>query len=144
MRKLIFLLFVITGCASANLKTKAQLRVPEFMKGTFSDDYGIKYTISDTLWIQHPRSKYHIIKWNTKEQYVIARNDVGNGKEGGLYTRIDYMEFSNMEPFKWGFCLTEYKAVDAKTAEAVLIADRVNPKKGCNGFPFSRMKTTDK
>lgn len=116
---------------------------PEGLTGTFSDDYGIKYSISDTLWTQHPKTNFHILKWNVEGQYLIARNDAANPGEGGLYTRIDFMRFENMEPFRWGFCLSSYNAPDDKAAEAVNIADRKNPRKGCNGFPFSRMKRTD-
>ncbi|GAB3507649.1 hypothetical protein GCM10027442_12990 [Emticicia fontis] len=107
------------------------------------DDYKITYTINDTLWIQKPNAKYHIIKWNEKEQYLIARNDKNNPADGGLYTRIDYMTFENMQPFLWGFCLSAYNAKTEAEAEAVKIADRANPRKGCNGFPFSRMKRVE-
>ena len=80
--------------------------LPQNLKGDFMDDYGIRYRISDRLWIQHPNIKYHIIRCNTKEQYIIARNDHQNSSEAGLYTRIDYMSFTNMAPYGWGFCLT--------------------------------------
>ncbi|WP_295770478.1 hypothetical protein [uncultured Mucilaginibacter sp.] len=112
-------------------------------KGSFTDDYGIKYTINDTLWIQHPRTKFHIIKWNYKEQYLIARNDAKNPGEGGLYTRIDLMQFDNMQPWLWGYCLSVFDATSNVAAEAVAIADRKNPRKGCNGYPFSRMKRVE-
>jgi hypothetical protein len=111
--------------------------------GNFTDDYGIKYTITDTLWIQQPRTRFHIIKWNKKEQYLIARNDVKNPGEGGLYTRIDFMQFTGMAPWLWGYCLTVYDAKTDTAAEAVAIADRKNPRKGCNGYPFSRMKRVE-
>lgn len=108
--------------------------------GNFMDDYGIRYSITDSLWTQHPSSKYHILRWNVKEQYIIARNDDKNPGDKGLYTRIDYMKFTNMEPFLWGFCLSAFNAKTDSLAEASGHADRENPKKGCNGFPFSRMK----
>jgi hypothetical protein len=114
-----------------------------FIKGNFTDDYGIRYTVTDSQWVQHPGAIYHILKWNKQEQYIIAKNDKINPSEGGLYTRIDYMAFTGMQPWLWGFCFTSYNAVDSKTAEAAITADRKNPKKGCGGFPFSRMKPTD-
>ena len=112
----------------------------KFMLGDFTDDYGITYTINDTLWTQGPAIKYHVVKWNKKEQYCIARNDVDNPTDVGLYTRIDYMQFTNMIPWTWGFCYTVYKATGEVDAENAASADRTNPRKGCNGFPFSRMK----
>ena len=115
-------------------------RLPTLLKGTFEDDYGIKYTINDSLWIQQPNAKYHIINCDTTEQYLLVQNDKANKTDGGLFTRIDYMNFTGMEPFRWGFCLTIYNADTLEKAKATIIADRRNPKIGCSGFPFSRMK----
>ena len=115
-------------------------RLPTLLKGTFEDDYGIRYTINDSLWIQHPNAKYHIINCDTTEQYLLVQNDTANKTDGGLFTRIDYMNFTRMEPFRWGFCLTIYNANTLEKAKATLLADRKNPKVGCSGFPFSRMK----
>ncbi len=114
--------------------------LPAFLKGTFEDDYGIRYTINDTLWTQHLGGKYHVINCDTTEQYLLVQNDTANKTDGGLFTRIDYMNFTGMEPFRWGFCLTIYNANTLEKAKATIIADRKNPKIGCNGFPFSRMK----
>ena len=114
--------------------------IPAILKGKFVDDYGIRYTITPKVWTQHKGTKYHILSWNIKEQYIIAKNDKNNPSGGGLFTRIDYMLYENMKPFNWGFCLTVYDANSQTEAEQKAIADRSNPKKGCGGFPFSRMK----
>ena len=143
---LVILVFIFSckstgGIPGSNKHSKSAINtIPTDLQGNFEDDYGIRYSISDTLWIQHPGIKYHIIKWNKEGQYIIARNDNDNPGEAGLYTRIDYMFFKNMEPFHWGFCLTVYNAKTDTEAETKAIADRQNPKKGCGGFPFSRMK----
>jgi hypothetical protein len=92
------------------------------------------------LWLQLPRTRFHIIRWNLSKQYLIAKNDVHNPGDGGQYTRIDFMQFTDMEPWKWGYCLTAYNAKTDAEAEATAAADREHPKKGCNGYPFSRMK----
>ena len=138
MKKLLFIVFILSGLTSARGQ-----KAPEMLKGSFSDDYGIRYVINDSVWAQLPKTKYHVIRWNTEGQYLIAKNDGNNPGEGGLYTRIDYMTFENMSPYLWGFCLSAFNAKDDKAAEAVMIADRKNPRKGCNGFPFSRMKKSD-
>lgn len=118
--------------------------IPVTMPAVFLDDYGIRYTISDSLWIQHPSSRYHILRWDKEKQYIIARNDAQNKSDAGLYTRIDYMKFTGMEPYTWGFCLSVYKAVSDSIAEfGPNKTDRSNPRKGCNGFPFSRMKKSE-
>jgi len=117
--------------------------IPALFKGSFSDDYDIRYRISDSTWEQLPNVTYHILKWDTVRQYIIARNGAANPSEKGLYTRIDYMLFNGMAPYHWGFCLTVYNAVSDAAAEASAAADRDHPRKGCNGYPFSRMKRTD-
>ena len=130
---LILLFFAISA-------TYAQTKPPVYALGSFEDDYLIQYKITDSLWIQLPNTRYHIIKWNPEKKYLIAKNDAKNPGDGNLYTRIDYMTFDNMEPWKWGFCLTAYNAATDAIAEATAAADRANPMKGCGGYPFSRMK----
>lgn len=142
MLKLIYplLLLAVISCSPSAKNVKNSDTVPADLLGDFTDDYGIKYTVSKNLWTQHPASKYHLLKYDSKGNYFIAQNDKGNKTDAGLYTRIDVMYFENMAPWKWGFCLTEYKAKTFAEAEAVASADRANPRKGCGGYPFSRMK----
>jgi hypothetical protein len=110
------------------------------LTGEFEDDYGITYSITSERWIQHPGSTYLITKWDAEEQYLIAQNGPDNPTSAGLWTRIDWMELEGMQPYAWAFCLSAYEAPTAEEAEQVQIADRGNPRTGCNGFPFSRMK----
>ncbi len=110
------------------------------MLGNFQDDYGIRYTISDTTWIQHSNIKYHLLKYDSVGEFFIARNAATNPSDPGLYTRIDVIRFTNMEPWYWGFCLTTYNAKTVEEAITKQEADRTNPRKGCGGYPFSRMK----
>lgn len=128
---------------SADTIHRVKKNLQALLKGTFEDDYGIRYSINDTLWIQHPGAKYHIIDCDTTEQYLLVQNDKANKTDGGLFTRIDYMNFTGMEPFRWGFCLTIYNANTVEKAKATTTADRKNPKIGCGGFPFSRMKRSN-
>jgi hypothetical protein len=137
---LIGCIFIGLTVSGSQIDSIGKDSIPSWVKGEFKDDYRISYSISDSLWMQLPNTKFHIIKWNLEEQYLVAKNDMGNPGEGGLYTRIDFMQFKDMAPFEWGFCLTAYKAEDSVTAEKTASADRSNPKKGCGGFPFSRMK----
>lgn len=127
------------SCATVRQQTQA-IHLPAWMKGDFIDDYSIRYTMTDTLFTLHTSAIYHIIEWNEKQQYILAKNGANNPTEKGQYTRIDYMQFTGMEPYNWGFCLTVYNAPDAVTARNATPANRTEPKKGCNGFPFSRMK----
>jgi len=144
---LILLFFVLASQAIAYAGTYHSKpvadTVPSMLYGNFMDDYGIRYQVTDTVWTQLPNVKYHIISWNIAGQYLLARNDDKNPSESGLYSRIDYMSFSNMAPFLWGFCLTTYNAKSIEEARTKAKADRENPRKGCNGYPFSRMKRVD-
>ena len=142
MRKYFFCLFFTLISFASFSQTRNPQPIPEFTQGKFMDDYGISYKITDSLWTQYPNVVYRIIKWDREKQYIIAQNDINNPSEKGLYTRIDFTTLNNMEPYGWGFCLTQYKAISKEEAEATAAADRSNPKKGCNGYPFSRMKRT--
>jgi hypothetical protein len=114
--------------------------LPSWVKGNFNDDYGISYSISNSIWLQHPNARYHILKCNYKEQYIIVRNDGNNQSGRELYIRIDYIQLKNMDPWSWGYCYSVYDAKNDSLAENTYKADRQDPRKGCNGFPFSRMK----
>lgn len=142
MKKLpaLIILFLTFTKIHAQSQVATAIKPPDYMLGTFEDDYQVRYKITDTLWLQLSNTRYHIIKWNLEKKYIIAKNDAKNPGEGGLYTRIDYMTFDNMAPWKWGYCLTAYNAPTDATAEATAAADRANPMKGCGGYPFSRMK----
>ena len=131
-------LLMIAGCASL----RTGYAPPPGLLGEFEDDYGITYSITLERWMQHPDATYLIMKWNTEERYLIAQNGSGNLSDAGLWTRIDWMELEGMEAYLWAFCLSKYDALTAEDAEQVDIADRENPRTGCNGFPFSRMKRT--
>ena len=147
MIKTLFLILIMMFCIESvaarqagSMRSISHDTIPSLFKGNFIDDYGISYSINDSLWTQHPHSKYHIIVWDTLSQFILARNDDSNPAEGGLFTRIDYMKFRNMEPFQWGFCLTVYNAKTIEDARAEAKADTLNPKTGCGGYPFSRMR----
>ena len=134
------LLIALCDCASAPSRPPLVGQAPAMLVGEFEDDYGNSYRVSDTLFFQLPRARYHIVEWNSAEQFLVARIGEGNASDGGLWTRIDWMSFSGMEPFTWGFCLTAYRAPSAEAARATPPAVRSTPRTGCNGFPFSRMR----
>lgn len=141
---LLFWTMITYSCSSAK-PTKGNLsingiEIPGMLKGNFTDDYGIHYVINDSLWIQMPATKYHILYLDTAARFLIVQNDEKNLSEAGLFTRIDYTEFAGMGSYKWGFCLTVYDAKTFTAAKHAQSADKENARNGCNGFPFSRMK----
>jgi hypothetical protein len=128
---------------AANVSVAQAVRTdtpPSELLGEFLDDYGNSFRISDTLFLQRPRARYRIVEWNVAERYLIAQNAADNPSDAGLWTRIDWMPFTGMAPYTWGFCLTAYQAPTAAAARATPAADRATPRTGCNGFPFSRMR----
>ncbi|MEO9886728.1 MAG: hypothetical protein ABJR05_04805 [Balneola sp.] len=131
------LLLGLTYCLSC---TSPSVNIPESIQGIFQDDYNIEYELTAKVFYQKPETKFHILKWNVDEQYFISQNDSLNPYDPNLYSRVDWMIFENMEPYEWGFCLSDYNAITADSAEAVNVVDRSKPKTGCNGYPFSRMK----
>lgn len=130
----------VFGCNTAQRNQQTVKQVPEGLMGSFVDDYGSAYIITNKAWIQGSKIKYHLLRYNKEGNYFIAQNDANNPSDGGLYSRIDIMYFENMEPWHWGYCLTAYKAASIEEAINTAATDRINPRKGCNGYPFSRMK----
>ncbi len=113
---------------------------PAFILGEFVDDYGSRHTVSAGEWFHHPASRYRILTWNPERQYVIAQNAPSNLRAANLWTRIDWMPLSGTPPYEWAFCMSAYEEPTAAAAEAIETARREQPKTGCNGFPFSRMR----
>ncbi len=134
---IILLSIVLTYCLGCTSPSK---NIPEFLKGTFQDDYKIEYELTEKILFQKPSTRFHILKWNVDEQYFIAKNDSLNSYDPNLYTRVDWVKLEDMEPYKWGLCLSAYNASTAGSAEATNVVERSAPKTGCNGYPFSRMK----
>ena len=133
--------FILLGCSNRNASQNIESNLPSFIPGNFQDDYGINYTITEKVWLQHSSSKYHILEWVPEAEYLIAQNDTSNVSDGGLFTRIDWVELDGMPPYDWAFCMSAYNAESAGDAARVTIANRESPRTGCGGFPFSRMQT---
>mgnify|MGYP003574859236 CR=1 FL=1 len=136
----LLLLACMTGRPKSTSYQALTLKAPPGLTGSFIDDYGITYTVTDSLFIQAPGIRYHIIRWDTAQQFFIAYQVPKKTPDSLVYTRLDYMRFSNMQPWLWGYCFTTYTAKNEAEALNHPTADRQNPRKGCNGYPFSRMK----
>lgn len=127
------------SCKSSDL-TELRLQDPDLMKGTWLDDYEINYKIEDQTWEMGSEIIFHVLEWNEDKNFIIVKNDEGNAYNADQYSRIDYILFNDMKPYEWGFCLTAYDQKTADDARNTPPANGKNPKSGCNGFPFSRMK----
>ena len=136
-------LIAVTACSHPTPAVPAPEAPPPALLGEFGDDYGDEFTVTPTLWTHHPQSRYHIVRWNPADQYLIARNDSTNPSARGKWTRIDWVLLPGMAPYTWGFCYSAYAAPTADSAEATHAVNRETPKTGCNGHPFSRMKRLD-
>lgn len=113
---------------------------PGELLGDFVDGYGNTFSVSPSRFFQRPGNVYHIDEWHPGAQFFVARNDSANVSDGGRWTRVDWVMLPGMEPYRWGFCLTAYRARTREAARETTPADRASPRTGCNGFPFSRMR----
>lgn len=141
---ILLILFVVL-CSHCALEKDNTVKIedpviPHQLIGFFEDDYQIQYSVSDSTFILLPNSIYHIKSWNIDEQYLIAFNDSSNSYDPGLWTRIDWIELNDMEPFSWAFCISVFNAETFQQAELGGQTNSDTPMTGCNGFPFSRMK----
>ncbi len=114
--------------------------IDSLMLGTFQDDYGIRYRITSTTWVQLPGTTYQVERVVPGERYLLARNDSTNRRAPGRWTRIDWVLLTDMAPWQWGFCLSAWEAPTAAAAESVRVARPETPRTGCNGYPYSRMR----
>lgn len=106
----------------------------------FVDDYGTGHTIDDSLWVHGPRNRYHLVEWHPESGFVLARNDVANVADGGRYDRIDWLMLRDGNEWTWAFCIATWDAPSLAAARAVTLADTTNPRSGCGGYPFTRMR----
>ncbi len=141
--KVLLALILVLMVSSCNNDLSKSSSIPATLLGSFEDDYDIQYRISKTEFVQLPGISYNIVQWNVQQQYIITKNAADNPSEQNLFTRIDYVLLNNMAPYNWAFCYTMYNAKSASEAKKAASADKANPKKGCNGYPFSRMKKMD-
>ena len=132
------MLVILSAACSPNAHNK---KLPAFMIGQFEDDYGIQYQIDQGTFVLLPNDKFHIIRVDTIQRYLILHNDSLNAFAPSLYSRIDYQTLKNMAPFQWAFCFSNYEEesyIDALSKQNKSKSDLM---KGCNEFPFSRMKS---
>lgn len=129
---------VLLGCASTT--SRFDIPVP-LVLGEFTDDYNAAHILTQREWRHGTKSRYSIVKWNAREQYFIARNDSLNPTDGRLWSRVDWFVLDGMAPWTWAYCMSAFKAPTADAAESTRVANRSTPRTGCNGFPFTRMRT---
>ena len=113
---------------------------PTGLLGDWIDDYGIRYEISDTLWLQQPSSVYRVRHWELDGQFLVAQNGPENPADGGLYTRIDWVPIPELAPWEWAFCMATWDANSAEGAAVAPSPDREHLRSGCGGHPFSRLR----
>ena len=114
--------------------------LPTFLVGEFEDDYGVHYQIDQQVFRLLPNDKFHIISVNKADGFLILQNDSLNTYAPSLFTRIDYQKLNDMKPFEWAFCFSSFKEESVKNAINKVNTQKTDLMKGCNGFPFSRMK----
>jgi hypothetical protein len=127
------------GCAGHHVAPVSG-SAPSMLAGEYRDDYRGRFSISDSIWFQRPRNRFRIVEWHNDAQFLIAHNAADDPTAPNLWTRIDWISFTDQQPYTWGFCLTAYNAPTREAARATPPAQRATPRTGCNGFPFTRMQ----
>lgn len=137
------LLFVATGCTTARPPT-----APAALLGTFEDDYGIGYTVTEATWTQQPGGAYAVVRWDGRARTALLRRT--GGPLAGTFSRIDWLALPSGSdgtrvadggaPFAWAFCYAAYDVPTREAARQAAPADRSRPRTGCGGHPFSRMR----
>jgi hypothetical protein len=112
---------------------------PQLVLGRFVDDYGTRYEVTPTTFRHGSRTRYRITEWHVRERFFVAQQEPDSTGHAP-WVRVDWMEFSEMPPYTWGYCFTVYDATTAAAARSAAPADRDAPRTGCGGFPFSRMR----
>lgn len=140
VRNVTVLLLGLTAVVGASIVSAQQAGVPTFLLGGFVDDYGITYAVSEEQWRQGTGSRYDVVEWNVAGRYFIARNHPDNPGEGGLWTRVDWVQLDSSSGFTWAYCYAVYDATTADRARSAPPSARERPRTGCNGHPFSRMR----
>jgi hypothetical protein len=64
--------FSALGLDAAYAQNDTTDSIPLMLMGKFTDDYGIRYEINDSLWVQQPDIHYRVLRWNKDEQYHLA------------------------------------------------------------------------
>jgi hypothetical protein len=136
MTRAFLILLIAAGCASTRSGRPEPLVI-----GSFVDDYDATHVLNATEWRHGSRARYHIVKWNAEGRYFIARNDPSNPSDGDLWSRVDWLKLDGMAPWTWAYCMSAFKAPTPDSAESTRGANRSTPRTGCNGFPFTRMRS---
>lgn len=143
MRALLFSLLLgaavmlTTACGTApGIRPRAE--IPSRLLGHFTDDYGEERTLTPEFWHPARGEPSSIDRWNPAEEWLLLRDS-----ETGRWTRVDWVLLDDPD-WSWAFCLTAWDqpSADAALREGEGVADRANPRTGCNGSPFTRMGTT--
>ncbi|MEM6805452.1 MAG: hypothetical protein AAF696_28905 [Bacteroidota bacterium] len=134
------LLYLCVQISCTTAPTDSYDSLPTFLIGEFEDDYGVQYKIDQQLFQLLPNDTYHILEVNEAERFIILQNDSLNTFAPSLFTRIDYQKLDNMKPYIWAFCFSSFKEASIKEAIHTTTTQKTDLMKGCNGFPFSRMK----
>jgi hypothetical protein len=128
------------SCVGPSGRSPEAAGPPGYLLGSFVDDYDSHFTLTEAEFIQHPRSRYRIVRWDLAGAFFVAQNGLGNPSDGGRWTRVDWIRLDAMAPWEWAFCFSAWKAETRAIAESTSVAQRATPRSGCAGHPFSRMK----
>jgi len=136
----------LAACA-APAPTPSAAEPPDGLLGTFVDDYGATYEITDSTW-RHAASTYRVQAWDVAGQRLLL---AGPGEtQARVWMRIDWVDLpaTTSGPtegdWTWGWCVAAWEAESRAAALAAPESRRDAPRTGCgDSFPFTRMRRVE-
>lgn len=125
----------LMGCASVRPAPLA----PAVLLGDFVDDYDTRYRLTADRF-REGRTTYRIVEWQPAAEYLLAQQTDSTGADLARWSRFDWVMLPDQGVYRWGYCHSAWRAPSLDSARRTLVVDRTNPRRGCNGHPFTRMR----
>lgn len=143
IQSIIFLMLTISammiaGCESEEA-TSNNSEIAYSILGNHIDEYGSVHEVSTTDWRNgsvYGNSEYRVLQIDTGSNFLVARNDDGNGFNPGKYSRFDWTTHAG----NLYYCQSAFAEETALAALNATPPDTSDPGAGgCGGFPWTQM-----
>lgn len=133
------LIAALTGCSLPHQAASPSSTPPAALLGDFIDDYNTRYGITADRF-REGRTTYRIVEWHPAAQFLLAQQTDSTGATVARWSRFDWVMLPDQGAYRWGYCHSAWRAPSLDSARHTLVVNRDNPRRGCNGNPFTRMR----
>jgi hypothetical protein len=130
---------VLTGCSLSRQAASPSATPPAEILGDFIDDYNTRYRITTDRFLEG-RTTYRIVEWQPTAKYLLAQHTDSTGANAARWSRFDWVLLPDQGMYRWGYCHSAWRAPSLDSARHTLVVNRDDPRRGCNGHPFTRMR----